>query len=398
MVTVTLAFVAALLIPVLGPADQLRTALGGRSDTPPPRIERLDRLPPGVTEAYSRLRMPRATTEPMSTNGQPSSPPKAALRIHQFKIALDPSVVLAVGVNSETADSKRLGQPAPSVLRDASAFVEGVCPIGFLEMPAIGAPYGEWCFYDRDGKLHHWRREIDIVLYSHNFFGSIKDKTVRRYVTGYVYIRDQQTKYNKWVMAHEPCGYPDNYMCGDKPLLKGSIVCAYGPEPVGRWHVADEGHCPDDVNAIPLYIQPNGRLTYQTLLIPYYTSAYEFNRLSGRHYSNSGSGPSSHYPPSWDQAISELRQARNDLHQLVQDFRNFKEWQSDYLRLDEWKSEVTMNCRYERERDLKDCVFELDAIPAEVLDRLSVLTRTIANKTVIIQEMEVAYEVHPDSH
>jgi hypothetical protein len=315
--------------------------------------------------------------------------------------ASDPDIAKSsapVAAPPDLAVSSGPGEAAEFVMRD--------CPADFPDADIR-------CFFDRDGSLHHWVRGFDLTAYSSDFWGNTKKTPARRYVAAFAYIRDRQSAYDDWVLAHRP----NNFGSHGWTVLAGSDVCIEGMEHTRGCHSLDDGSAS---LIIPYRIVPNGRLTLQTILIPYYESSYDYDRLLSRFVAECRrlEGDNRPYPcrrfvedsrttgkvvgygdiptvpdypdarlAPWDAALHELARARTELFEQV----------VAVLRDPEAESSGRIECLEVPFDEEMRCAVELDAMPAELLARLVALTQAIADATQQVKAMEAADETRSDA-
>jgi hypothetical protein len=316
-----------------------------------------------------------------------------------------------------SADPDTANSPAPVAATPGIAVSSGSGEAAEFVMQGCPAELDDSnvrCFFDRDGGLHHWVRGFDVTEYSSDFWGNAKATAARRYVVAFAYIRDRQSAYNDWVEAHKP----NNFGSYGRTVLAGSDVCIEGVEPsLGCGGTYDYGSA---AFVVPYRIVPNGRLTLQTILIPYYESSYDDDRslthfvaacrrLEGddRPYPCRGfveeTQPSGRAPgyaniptvpdyrdarlAPWDAALHELARARTALFEQI----------VAVLRDPQAKSSGRIECLDIPFDQEMRCAFELDAMPAELLARLVASTQAIADATRQVQAMEAAYATRSDA-
>jgi len=265
-------------------------------------------------------------------------------------------------------------------------FTEGPCPSTvalFHETGTNANDPGRWrCYFDQDGRLHHWAT-LHHVQHAHDsFWWGPSVKYEDKIVVGYSRILRQQEEYNKWLKAN----------------TKPKAEIQYGQQ----WPYEDK-----TVDVYPYPVIPeNGRLTADTMLIPYYRSA-EISLALGKTFfdrcreaagsrraycaeqRSTGEGEEFlEYPNlpmlEWACALRVLRETREEFKRYVRNYFFDVHQPSQIISPKDW-----VDCQKD---DLASCAVEVDAIPYSVSIRIDMLVSSIASQAAGIQKLRNDYE------
>ncbi len=255
--------------------------------------------------------------------------------------------------------------------------IQGPCP---SNRPFSGQwPSNVRCYFDVDGKLHHWAAMHQVEATIDNFWMGPKHKKEDRIIVGYTALLQQQRQYNEWV--------PQNPAY--KPVKPGTESSFAGP-----------GGSYDRPASLP----ETGRLTMGTLLIPFYKSYLSYSSMHATFLVNcaaaEGDGGDRDHPcmkyrqdadfnrskwvpnypneamATWGRSLESLEQTRQALYERVAALAVIKK---DAV----WDP---LDCFGARDR--RDCSIEALA-PADAA-ALDALTRDVADRMQRVREIEDA--------